>query len=216
MGMLDLLLGRKAAPGARGRHSRPAPTTQFDSQHTQTGGSTQSVRKDLLKLAMRETLTRNGIPPTWLAVDLLRTTTAKKEAGLHVRFLVRHWEPRLLQHGVALEKEFTHRLLLLDPLAHSWLMGFSWQFALDDTSPCPGLPHPKSWTTPAAREPAPQPTEPAPIASADVIEGPPPIEVRSQDDVRADLERLLALRDDDLRRHGAREQAYAPTRPAML
>lgn len=223
MGMLDLLLGRKAAPAARTRHSKPAPTTQFDSQHTQAGGSSQSVRKDLLKLAMRDTLTRNGIPPTWLAVDLLRTTSAKKEAGLHVRFLVRHWEPRLLQHGVALEKEFTHRLLLLDPQARGWLMGFSWQFALDDTSACPGLPHPKSWTAPPPPSAAaPLATTPAPIASADVIEGPAPIEVRAPeearapDEVRADLERLLALRDEDLQRHGAREHAYAPTRPATL
>jgi hypothetical protein len=49
-----------------------------------------------------------------------------------------------------------------------------------------------------------------------VIEG-PAFEPRALDDVRADLERLLALRDEDVRKHSAGpEHAYAPTRPAML
>src|SRR4051812_12965803 len=106
MGMFDTLLGRKPAPAARHRLSGPAPSTQFDSQHTQAGSTSQSVRKDLLKLVMRETLTRNGIPPTWISADMLRSTNTKRESGLHVRFLLRHWDPRLMLHAVALEQEF--------------------------------------------------------------------------------------------------------------
>lgn len=217
MGMMDLLLGRKPAAPPKARNSKPAPSTQFDSQHTQNGANSQSVRKDLLRMVMRETLTRNGIPPTWLSADTLRTSNAKKESGLHVRFLVRHWDPRLLAYGVALEQEFAQRLQLLDPLSKNWLMGFSWQFALDDPGICPPMPHPSTWTTPAPpSQPAPLATEPAPIGSGDVIEG-PSAGPRALDDVRADLERLLALRDDDMRRHGGTgDQAYAPTRPATL
>jgi hypothetical protein len=216
MGMIDLLLGRKAAAAAKPRNSRPPATTQFDSQHTQGGSNPQSVRKDLLRMALRDTLTRNGIPPTWLSADLLRTSSARKEAGLHVRFLVRHWEPRLLTHGLALEQDFAHRLQLLDPAARTWVTGFSWQFALEDASLCPPLPHPNTWTAPAPpSQPAALATEPAPLPSADVIEG--PTVLPSPADVRADLERLMALRDADLRRHaGAGDQAYAPTRPATL
>lgn len=210
MGLMDLLRGTRT-PAPKVRNTKPGGnSTVFDSQ----GGSSTSVRKDLLRLVMRETLTRNGIPPTWLSADMLRTSSPKREPGLHVRFLVRHWDPRLMLHGVALEREFTDRLLVLDPMARSWLMGFSWQFALDDTAACPQLPHPATWTA------APPPSEPAPLASAEgpitgvgVIEG-PAMEPRPLDDVRADLERLLALRDEDVRRHS--EQAYAPTRPATL
>jgi hypothetical protein len=218
MGLFDALLGRKPVPAAgRARNSRSAPSTQFDSQHTQAGSNSQSVRKDLLKLVLRETMTRNGIPPTWVSADMLRTSNAgKRETGLHVRFLVRHWDPRLLEHAVALEQEFTNRLQLLDPLAGNWLMGFSWQFSLEDRSVCPPLPHPATWTAP------PPPSAPVPLAAqpssfGDVIAGPTAMEQpKPLDDVRADLERLLALRDEDLRKHAGGDHAYAATRPATL
>ena len=214
MGLLDRMFGKKpvAAKAVAKRPSRP----QFASSHSTVGpgGSPHSVRKDLLRLVLRETLQRNGIPAAWLSADLLRTTTARREEGIHVRFLVREWEPKLMLHGVAFEKECLHRLLLLDPLAVNWLMGFSWQFVLRDASACPAMPHAGSWTAAPASAPKQRPV-PAPQQSGDVIEGPVFIP-QAQDDVRGDLERLLALRDEDLKRHDGRRDMYAPTRPATL
>src|SRR5687768_8701155 len=201
MGILDLLIGKKGGGEAKGRRPVPAASTQFaPSQSIQASTSPHQVRKDVLKLVMRELLMRNGIPNAWLSADLLRTTNSKREQGIHVRFLMRHFEPRLMQHGPALEQEFTQRLLLLDPLAAGWLMGFSWQFTLDDASKCPPLPNAGTWTAP--------PAPPAPVAqddraatedhSGDIIAGPVFIP-RPVDEVRSDLERLLALRDDDMK-----------------
>jgi hypothetical protein len=221
MGMLDLLLGRREVP-AKARNSRgtggtsSANSTQFAaSQLSPNSALSSSVRKDLLKLVLRETLNRNGIPQGWLSADMLRTTTAQREQGLHVRFLVRVWEPRLLAHGPALEQEFAQRLSLLDPQSTEWLMGFSWQFSLPDTSVCPSMPHPGSWTAPPeAAQPAPaKPADPPVGQAGDVIEGPVVIP-QPAEDVRADLERLLAARDEDMKRHGG--DSFAPTRPATL
>jgi len=215
MGILDRVFGKKKA-AARPRHSRSS-TTQFTNSHSVQGASQHSLRKDLLKVVLREMLLRNGIPNAWLSADLLRTTTSTSEQGIHVRFLLRHFEPRLLQHGVALEQEFVQRLLMLDPKATDWRMGFSWQFVLPDPAVCPPLPHAGYWTARAVEPaPAPQPAETAavPQAAADVIAGPVLIP-QPVDDVRADLERLLALRDDDLKRHGAGDN-FAATRPATL
>lgn len=217
MGMFGLLMGKKPAGAGRAVSSKPGQSTQFgQSQVTQQGAnSAHSVRKDLVRTALRDMVMRNGIPQGWLSAEMLRTTNANREPGMHVRFLMRHWEPRLMLHGPALEKDFTQRVLTLDPQAAKWLTGFSWQYALDDTSSCPPLPQPGSWTMPA---PSAEPTAPAPFAhssSGDIIEGPPMLP-RTQDDVRADLERLMALRDNDMKRHAESGDPFAPTRPAQL
>lgn len=214
MGMLDLLRGKKAEAPARPRHS-PAPpnSTQFEASQM-SPGSAHSVRKDLLKVALRDMLVRNGIPQSWLSADMLRTSSPRREQGLHVRFLVRRWEPRLMLHGPALEQEFSNRLLALDPQSAGWLMGFSWQFAMDDASDCPPLPHPGAWTAPPAAVAA-APAQPPATKPGDIIEGPVVIP-RSPDSVRAELEQMLALRDDDAKRPAQGGDHFAPTRPATL
>jgi hypothetical protein len=214
MGMLDMLLRKKTGSAARPRNSSAAQhSVQFEASQM-SPQSMNSTRKDVLRLVLREMLTRNGIPQTWIAADMLRTTSSKRLEGLHVRFLVRHWQPRLLDHGPAFEQEFTQRLLSLDPQARDWLTGFSWQFALEELGECPPLPHPASWTAPAS---APQASERgAPLTKpADIIEGPVVIP-RSTDEVRADLEQLLALRDADQKRHRPGGDHFAATRPANL
>jgi len=209
MSMLDLLRGKKSPPKER---NAPNSTQFVASQQSPISHSPTAVRKDLLKLVMRETLTRNGIPQVWITAGMLRTTSPKKEQGLHVRFLVRVWEPRLLEFGPALEREFVHRLLLLDPQAATWLMGFSWQFSLPEDFVTPPLPAPSSWT---ATGPADTPPPPAHTRPGDIIEGPLTIP-RTSEDVRADLDRLLAARDEDMKRHAQGGDHFAPTRPATL
>ena len=114
---------RPAAGSARGGPS----STQFAASHStpSPNAAAHADRKELLKTALRETLQRNGIPESWLSADLLRTTSVKRDQGIHVRLLVKHWEPRLMLHGPALEHDFTQRLLLVDPKAMEWLAGFS-------------------------------------------------------------------------------------------
>lgn len=218
MGMFDLLMGKKSASAGKPRNSRPGATssTQFgQSQLTQGSTSLHSVRKDLLRVALRETLTRNGIPPGWITAEMLRTNSPKREPGMHVRFLLQHWEPRVLIHGVALEQDFLQRLLALDPQAQTWLTGFSWQFALEDNSACPALPHATSWTAPApVPDTAPAAAGPT-TRPAGIIEG-PMMTPRPLDEVRADLERLLAARDADMQRQGDGGDNFAPTRPASI
>jgi len=211
MGWLDFLGGAPRGNGAK-KESAPASRTGAASRASPDATSAHAIRKDVLKLALRETLLRNGIPGAWLTADVLRTPTLRKEPGLHVRFQVRHWDERLPQFGPALQQEFTQRLLMLDPRASDWLMGFSWQFALPEATACPPLPPAGSWTappSPARGEAPPRQEEP----SGDIIQGPVRIP-QPVDDARADLEKLLALRDADAQRQ--RADSYAPTRPATL
>ena len=205
----------KPAKSGKGAKTGAQNSTQFSNSQSSpasSSASSTSVRKDLLRLVLRESLTRNGIPPNWITADMLRTSNPKRDSGLHVRLLVRHWDPRIMTYGVALEQDFYQRLLLLDPSAPSWLMGFSWQFALDNLSACPPMPHPGSWTAPPPSTHHQQHEDKPETRPADIIEGPVMIP-KTQEDVRADLERLLALRDDDVKKHG---DGFAATRPVQL
>jgi hypothetical protein len=204
-----------AKPAKTPAAAAPAPqhSQQFlNSQSSQSAtNSTHGIRKDLLRMVLRETLTRNGIPVAWVGADMLRTTgRAGRDAGIHVRLLMHHWDPRLLVHGVAFEQNFCKRVVAMDPLATNWLMGVSWQYAMEDQSACPVLPHPGSWTA-MPHEPAAVRRSGAAFAGADVIAGPVTIQ-KPTDEVKADLDRLLSMHDTDKRD----AEDFAATQPIQL
>jgi len=143
-----------------------------------------------------------------------------------LRLLIRHWDPRLLLHAVALQNALIVRLLASDPLASDWLMGVSWQFALADEDACPPLPHPGSWTAntyPVWRAPE-GGREEVPGGSGDVIIGPVqtvPDSATTTDpqvsaDVKSDLERLFAARDAELELNAQRLHATDAKQPSFV
>jgi len=187
MGLMDRLLGRSPA-GA----THVSATAAAQGQPS-TLGSQQSVRKELARLALREALLHSGIPPRWIRSEPLTTAAPGREAGVHVRLVLQHWDARLMLHAVALQDAIEKRIQALDPEAEQWMMGLSWQFALDDVSGCPALPHPGSWTAGPSEAPA------APAAnsrSADAHASTAPVYGQPGGrETRAELERLLSVRD---------------------
>jgi hypothetical protein len=187
-----------------------------DSKRTDT-------RRDLLRLALRDTLHRNGIPADWITADALVSTTRTGVHGLHWRLSIRHWDPRLLTHALALQEKLRFRVLALDPLGAKWLTGISWQFALPDDFECPSMPHPGSWT---ARPPEPVASErkPAAAPAVGVIAGPVRISERSAShpdvQIREDLAMLRAVRKADAEHTAAgktrAKPQFARTEPMKL
>ena len=203
--------------GARTPASGPASQmhSQISSGMTQQLAQSQNTtRRELLRVVLRDTLNRHGIPTNWVTAELLTTTSRTGERGIHWRLVVKHWDPRLLEHSVALQNALVKRVLTFDPLAVSWLNGVSWQMALDDDSMCPPLPPPPTWTMNQRSAGTAQAS-----ASGDVIEGPVRIGTdTSQNDVRAELDELLKIRDEDFRRHATEGSSgqFAKTEPAKL
>jgi hypothetical protein len=214
MGFLDRLFGKPAAkPAAR----QAGHSVQF--QSTREGAaSPQSVRKELVRVATRDALLHNGIPGSWVKAEPLTQAAPGREPGVHVRLSVQHWDARLMVHAVALQQNLERRIHALDPAAEQWLMGISWQFALQDDSLCPPLPHPGSWTAPPEAPKAAAPVAPAqPVGgSADVISGPTRISTQpaATPDARKDLERLLAERDAEFQ--NSQSGGFAKTQPLKL
>lgn len=238
-----------------GSHSQPA--SQFSlpasSQNSQSPMTQQNAsRRELLRLVLRDTLNRTGIPTSWIGADLLAATSRGREPGIHVRLLLKHWDPRLMLHGIAFENAYRKRVLTLDPLAERWLLGISWQFSLADDSNCPQLPHPGVWTssvphatltaaaaaTSAAEAAMTNASDPADLLGGSiVISGPAaspdssaarpaaaaangsraPVDARAE--AKADLDRLFAIRDEDMKRHAQADAPsgyFAATEPAKL
>lgn len=187
------------------------PHSRLSSAHSQTSrrpaSSPSAVRRELLRVALQDTLKRRGIPAQWVGADVLAATSRTGEAGLHWRLSIRHWDPRLLIHGVALQNALITRVLMFDPMAETWLMGVSWQYALGDESMCPALPHPGSWTA-VARPPAQAEPASLPGGSAGVIQGPVNVDGSSG---LSDLDRLMAVRDADFRSHADSERSGGGT-----
>lgn len=217
----------------RGRAAAAPPLSQLGPPPSQVGGSAGSQgssRRELLRVVLRDTLHRHGIPTAWLDAEVLVSTTRSGERGIHWRLVVKNPDPRLLNCTVALQNALIKRLTTFDPLASAWLNGMSWQYALPDDAPYAAMPHPSTWKEP--------PGEPLPVAAAvpaggsgDVIAGPNPGDlaptpqaVQEAKETRADLEQLFAARDADFRRHAGREFAgdeatqpmFLGTEPAKL
>jgi len=202
MGLMNRLMGRPPAKAAGAAASRMGPGSNSHPSTQGAGTSTQSVRKELVRVAARDTFHYNGIPADWIRVEPLTMSAPNREPGVHVRLVVLHWDARLMLHAVSLQENLTKRVIVLDPLCERWLMGVSWQFALNDHPAFPPLPHPGSWTSPL-----PAPAEPTPTMSpdgdhgADVITGPTRIGQNGAD-ARRDLERMLGERDADFQKSG--------------
>lgn len=111
-----------------------------------------TIRRELLRIVLRDTLQRTGIPTAWVGAEALAVVGDADHGGVHVRLLLRHWEPRVLIHAFALQESFRRNVLALDPQAAQWLTGISWQLALPDPSVCPHLPNPATWTSQPASE----------------------------------------------------------------
>lgn len=215
MGLFKSMLGigRKAPPAAPASSHMHSQISSGMSQ--QLAASQNTTRRELLRVVLRDTLNRHGIPSAWIAAELLTTTSRSGERGLHWRLRIKHWDPRLPLHAVALQNALIKRVMTFDPVASTWLSGISWQYALDDESQCPALPNPTAWTMQQ------RPARAAPVADAgDVISGPVHIGMAAAagEGAHADLDALLAARDADFRQHAASgvPRTWASTEPAKL
>jgi hypothetical protein len=185
--------------------------SQLLAQSSRSASTSQNAtRRELLRVILRDTLSENGIPAGWIGAEMLRSSGQGREPGVHLRLLIRHWEPRLLPYTVALQNSLQDRLLAFDPMASSWFAGISWQFALEGEPVCPGMPAPSTWAVAPPVQATPAPALP-------------------HADPRAELQRLFAARDAKLERYAdatgvpdtppnfeATQPMFRPTEPAGL
>ena len=229
-GKSDRKKTRKAAEALAAQSQLMAPS-QFMGQSQlsrNAGTSTAGTRRELLRVVLRDTLKRHGIPQEWITADMLTATSRTRDTGIHWRLCIRHWDARLPVHCVALQNALISRVQIFDPMAEQWLMGVTWQFSIEDESACPEMPPAATWAAapsqPVAAAAAADADAPvvvnlmdAPSPSGDVIAGPASVDATPAD-VKADLEKLMAAFDAQYEAMdaAAKPGTYAQTQPAPL
>lgn len=202
--LLRTLFGRPDPPASSFNHSVAPSVMQTDSE--------AANRHQLVLISVRDVWRRNGIPAGWVECQTLMVTSRRRGSGLYIQLMIRHWDERLLRYACALQTEVVNSISRFDPKAVQWIHGVSWQFP--DVSQCPHdtLPDKSFWQPePAADAKTSEPSAHFPAVLA-AVQPPnpaaaPPGTVNfhqtqplSRDEVALDLEKLFAIRDEELKR----------------
>jgi hypothetical protein len=162
---------------------------------TSAAGSRNATRRELIRVLLRDSLRRHGIPANWIHGDILMVAGSNQQTRVHVRLVIRHWDARLLNYAHAFESSFVAEIERFEPQSADWLRSISWQIAPEAGCPFTIMPEPTVWTAAPAQE--------DPNA-----------------ELKEDLERLFAIRDLENARHaqatGAPGSDFEPTEPAPL
>jgi hypothetical protein len=89
----------------------------------------RSVRIEVIRLALRDTLARARVPLEWVGFELLPATDRAGPGKFHIRLAVRRWDGWPVQSMVELERALIRRMKLLDTMCHLWVVDISWRFA---------------------------------------------------------------------------------------
>lgn len=159
-----------------GGESRPIGSTQFANSEPRSAEerakSRSTARRDLVRLVLRETMGRHGIPSDWLDFRALSALTRDQKPGMHVQFLVRKADQQLLPYVHAFQESFREQLQRMDPTARDWLFSLGWEFYGEGAQAFSPMPAPGSWDS-----------------NAESRDG----DTQPDDDVASDLQALQAL-----------------------
>jgi hypothetical protein len=105
-----------------------------------------SLRRELLRVVLRDTLRKTGVPPQWIGGETTPYTDPDGQLTIEIRLVLECDEPRFLYYLAAFQGEFESRLLAIEPNAWDWISRISWSLgARRDTDPDFQMPTPDYW-----------------------------------------------------------------------
>ena len=168
-------------------------------------GSETANRGQLVQVLLRDLIRKSGIPQGWIECQIQVMNSRTRGQGIYVRLVVKQWDERLMKYAFAFQKALLTEIVQLEPKAAGWLQGIAWQLEVASTCPLKELPAPEFWRKPKnATQPSDQfdivPMPSNPLLRDTPKPSPSPIKqsVHLQDETAQDLERLFAIRDNEL------------------
>jgi hypothetical protein len=184
MGLIRKIFGTTEAAEAK---PTAGSSTQFVESQTalEKTKSRNAPRRDLVKVVLRETMRKHGIPSDWIECRSLSVLTRHHKPGMHVQLLVRRADHQLLPYVHAFQESFWEQILRLDPTAREWLFSVGWEFYGKAVHGFSDLPGADAWDTGGDTQA--MDTDPQPLEAGDTQACP------VDEDVASDLQALQAL-----------------------
>jgi hypothetical protein len=199
MGLIKKFFGTGGG-AAEAKPSGVSPSSMSHFAESQSASSLEKTksrnapRRDLVKVVLRETMRKHGIPSDWIECRALSVLTRQHKSGMHVQFLVRKADQQLLPYVHAFQESFWEEVLKLDPLARDWLFSVGWEFYEKAVLGFTDLPGAQSWDTGGDTQSMESDTLPPDISDEPAKEpGPRRVPEHLDDDVATDLQALQAL-----------------------
>jgi hypothetical protein len=136
--MFDFL--KKKAP-------KPAPIASVTS-FSNTPDSKQQlsgVRRELIRVVLKDTLRLHGIPLSWLACEVIIIARTAGEEDLHIQLVIMKWNEQLLRYASALQQQLLLALDRFEPSVSHAKYIVSWRFSADFVCPFAAMPDPLFW-----------------------------------------------------------------------
>jgi hypothetical protein len=126
MGLIKKIFGADKGPSdsTQFRESKSAPLGQSVGRTV----SENAPRRDLVQVVLRETMRKHGIPSDWIECRTLSVLTRQHKQGMHVQFIIRKGDERLLEYVHAFQASFWREIERFEPRARDWLFSLAWQF----------------------------------------------------------------------------------------
>ncbi|OYU44321.1 MAG: hypothetical protein CFE44_13575 [Burkholderiales bacterium PBB4] len=120
------------------------------STRTLSAVAPSAAQRDLVRVALHTLLKRHGIPPSWLAAELLPIASPQEPDAWIIQVAVLQWHTGFGQYLVALQKELLDSLKRIEQGPHQTHYSVHWVYAPDCACPYTALPSAAFWGASAA------------------------------------------------------------------
>lgn len=144
--MFDFLKNKRPA-----NPSSVAPVSVSPSSNSTSHSN--DVRRELVRVVLKDTLRQHGIPLDWLACEVIVVARSLDREQLHIQLVMKKWNEQLLRYAVPLQEQLLLGLDRFDPEVDHSKYVVSWRFSSQCGSPYRVMPEPDSWLQAAQPKP---------------------------------------------------------------
>lgn len=137
------------------RH-RSAGADALDPSRSEEGVSTTPEpavsSRELIRVVLRDTLRRNGIPADWIGSQIASRVQTGQPATHQIQLVILKWHEALLRFAPLLEQQLLQGLQQFEPQAGPGSHTVVWSFAPNCGCPYTSLPAPTYWSSAADKQ----------------------------------------------------------------